>query len=187
MENNNKKVALHAHSFLKGTPAVHRYYNDDETKQIDILTCKADSQGLYECLATIGLSQHDIELTSDFQPLRVELLCLLPLHSHGWENILATAAFHIMDLHYCRYGMIINNAVVDYLGEVNCPHIVLMRPVFWKVQSLKLLDYTVTWLLAIPITHKESEFIQKQGIEAFDQLMSEKQLDILDMQRDSLI
>ena len=187
MENNNKKVAIHAYNFLKGTPTVHRYYNDDETKQVDIMTCKADTQGMSDSLATIGLSQHDIKLISDYQPLRVELLCFSPHHTHRWENILATAAFNKMDSHYCKYGMIINDAILEYFSEVNCHHIVLMRPAFWKIQSLNLLDYTVTWLLTIPITDKESAFIQEQGIDAFDKLMSEKHLDIVDLQRDSLI
>lgn len=37
----NKKVAKYALGFIGGKPNVSRYYNDDETKKIDIMTSES--------------------------------------------------------------------------------------------------------------------------------------------------
>lgn len=59
---NNKNVAKHALGFIGGKPSVDRYYNDDESKQIDIMTSSSGViKGIPVC-ATIGLNQTDLGL-----------------------------------------------------------------------------------------------------------------------------
>ena len=68
----NKKVAKHALHFIGGKPSVARYYNSDESKQIDIMTSDSGIiKGIPVC-ATIGLNRTDIGLSIDGKKLRVE-------------------------------------------------------------------------------------------------------------------
>ncbi len=184
----NKKIAKYALSFIGGTPKVERFYNEDESKTIDIMTCTGGKYKDIITLATIGLSGMDIGLSINGTPLRVELMITGLAGNDALGNVLSTAAFGVMDDGYCNYGMVIRNVFSDNGIQSLLNHVVLLSPVFWEnYEVLSAEDRTVAWLLAIPISESEYAFIEKNGIAAFDKLLEDKGADVFDFNREPII
>jgi hypothetical protein len=184
----NKKVAKYALGFIGGKPNVSRYYNDDETKKIDIMTSESGViKGIPTC-ATIGLCQTDIGLSTNGKKLRVELVAACDLNSEILGNILATISFDVMDTKSCAHGMLIPNVIRSYVKGTELKHVVLMSPVFWsKYQVLEDDDCMVAWLMVVPITDSEKNYIEHNGIAAFDSLLERKDADVINMQRKPIV
>ena len=184
----NKKIAKYALSFMNGKPQVFAYHNDDNTKTIDIMTCEYDDQN-DTSLSTIGLSNVDIGYVVDELPLRVEIAMAGISNDESFANILASTAFTIQDLKDCKFGMVIENVIIeDYVKNTELKHVLLLHPVFWeKYEKLVENDEIVAWLMAIPITDSEKEFIKKESVEKFDKLLEEKRVDITDLHRKSCV
>ena len=182
----NKKIAQHAWKFIGGTPEVFSYNNDDETISVDIMTC-ADESFSITTLSTIGLSSVDIGKEIDGKPLRVELLMLGAAHEEIFANILASVAFQIKETHYCNFGLIIENVIEQYVGDAAVNHVLLMQPVFWEKYSPCELDGNIiVWLLVIPISEDERKYIEKNGVDKFDELLERAQVDLIDLHRASI-
>ena len=180
----NKKVAKHALHFIGGKPSVARYYNSDESKQIDIMTSDSGIiKGIPVC-ATIGLNRTDIGLSIDGKKLRVELISACNLNSEAAGNILATIAFDIMDSKACGYGMVLPNVIGSYTRDTSLKHALLMSPVFWpEYKTLADNDCTVAWLMVFPITDSEKRYIEQNGFSAFDHLLEQTNTDVTNMHR----
>lgn len=183
-----KKVAKYAHAFIGGKPKVFRYYNDDKSRQIDIMTCTGGECEGIDTYATIGMCDVDIGLWTGDNVLRVELMMAGPEGNDLFANILASAAFDAMTTRNCAYGDVIPNTITTYLPDSEMKHLVLLSPVFWsKYRYLETKGTSVSWLLAVPVSDRECAFIKQFGINAFDELLEEKEADIFDLYRDSIV
>lgn len=182
----NKKIAQHALEFIGGTPEIFSYHNADETISVDIMTC-ADENFSITTLSTIGLSNVDIGKEIDGKPLRVELLMLGDSHEEIFENILASVAFQIKENQYCDFGLVIENVIKPYVSDTTVNHILLMQPVFWEKYSPCVLDGNiVAWLLAIPISEDERNYIAQNGVDKFDVFLEKSNVDLIDLRRNSV-
>lgn len=181
-----KMIARYAADFLGGRPRVDRFYNTDSSKQIDILTCTGE--GTFQSLSTIGLSQVDLGLRSGGVPLRVELMMAQLVDGDTAGNILASAAFEVMNSGRCAYGTVIQNVVRSYRPEGAMEHVALLTPVFWeKYEPLVTARTCVAWLLAVPISEAERMYLAKYGVDRFDQMLGEQGVDIMDEGRSSAV
>ena len=138
--------------------------------------------------ATIGLSDTDLGRIVGDSQLRAELLMAGKLGSEVYGNILASAAFVIQDAKDCGPGMILEDVAGEYIPDSSIRHVLLLYPVFWPAyEPLHINGITVAWLLAVPITEKERQFIHTNGWDAFDQMLEEKNVDVSDLQRKTCI
>lgn len=180
----NKAVAKHALSFIGGTPQVFRYNSSDELKTIDIMTCKNSPYNDIDVFATIGLANHDIGLSYEKKQLRVELMAIGPIGDVDWANIIASAAFEVMDYKTCSYGTIIPNVVGEYKKSIQLPHLLLLSPNYWASYApLQLDDFVIAWLFAVPISNSECEYIVENGTEAFEKMLNENHIDLSNLNR----
>ncbi len=184
----NKEVARYALSFIGGDPKVARFYNEDESKAIAILTCTDSDLDDLTALSTIGLNDIDVGQTFAGSPLRVELMTagLAPEDTLG--RILATTAFDVMDAGYCRYGAVARNVLST--NDIDSPldHMLLLSPIFWsRYEALALPDRTIAWLYALPISEGERAFIEESGIEAFEAPLERSHADIFDLLRKPIV
>lgn len=184
----NKKIAKYELAFIGGNPKVYRYYNEDESKHIDILTSQKGYCNNGITCASIGLNETDIGLMNEGKKLRIELIALGNLNDYKLENILSTCVFEIMDNKTCSYGMIIPNIIKNYVENTCMEHILLLSPIFWeKYSPLIDKDEIVSWLLLVPISTEEAKYIQNHGVDQFETLMEEKKVDISDYKRKSIV
>lgn len=183
----NKKIAKHALSFIGGKPQVFQYNSSDESKNVDVMTCRNGQYRDIDVFATIGLANQDIGLFHENRKLRVELMAVGPVGDEDWANIIASAAFEVMDQQECGYGTIIPNIVSGYKKASRFPHLLLLSPNYWQSYTpLKTDDLVVVWLLAVPISDSEQEHILKNGVEDFERALEESQVNIWELNRQLL-
>lgn len=183
-----KLVYKHSRAFIGGTPSVFAYYNSDRKKSIDILTSSGTQYAKVDIFSTLGLSNVDIGLTSDKKQVRVELIGVSTAGDEICANILATACFEIMDKKECYFGMILPDIVSEYDQNSETKHIMLLSPVFWDgYHSLETEEEIVTWLLCVPITDAEKVYVEENGIDSFEDILSQQDGDITDRTRKSFL
>lgn len=67
-------------------------------------------------------------------------------------------------------------------------HIYFTTPFLWNnLPGLELEDKVITWLMAIPISDNEFDFLIQNGSESLEGLFEEKNINIFDINRKSII
>ena len=77
--------------------------------------------------------------------------------------------------------------VADFLPSTTVPHLYFSAPFLWE-SSLKTLDCgtkKVSWLLAVPISDAEYEYLIEHGDSALEDLLEKQRIDIFDLTRSS--
>ncbi len=185
---NKKSIAKYALNFIGGKPKVFEYHNGDKSKSIDIMTSVNSRYSDSIVVSTIGLCDTEISLNIDDKPLRVELISIADSDFENLENIVAEAAFYIMDEKSAYPGFIIENVYKNYIEDATTKHAVLLTPPYWDdYKSLDCGDCVVAWLYLLPVTDNEVEYIIKNGIIEFENLIDQKGIDTLDFGRDSAV
>ncbi len=184
----NKQIGRKEAAFLGGKPAFTEFFNEDETKSLDILKCKDTPQEGVNSYGTVGLNYTDIRLTSGGKKLRVELLSAIDRKIEEYENIIATAAFCIMDTKRCFPGYVVPNVIREYIPDCEMRHLLLTYPFLWEdTESMEFDDRIVAWLQAVPISDNEFEYLKQAGLDALEDLFEEKDVDVLNIYRKSVL
>lgn len=184
----NKIVAQHELQILGGIPKVNRYWNHTEDKNIDILNCMDVPQKGIKACASIGLNNTDIGLQSGERKLRVEILGACDKQIDKFENMVASVVFNIMDSNDCYPGYIAEDIINQYIPESHMKHILLTDPFLWKnTESISIENLCIAFLMIVPISDEELEYAQKMGVEALEKQFEEKEIDIYNIYRNSII
>ena len=94
----------------------------------------------------------------------------------------------IKDNYICKPGMVAIDAIADYCDELEMKHIYYTIPIFWeKLQGIEYENIIINWLYMVPISDKELEYIEEFGDEKFEELLEEKNVDVFDIYRKSII
>ena len=177
----NKQVARHIAASIDGVKRVDRYYNEDETKSIDIISIHTAKNIVY--YSTVGAFAVDVGLSVNGKRLRIEVL------SASYEetiipNVLASIAFQIEDTGTCALGMVIPNVLRNYNRTADKEHVVLLSPSLWPdYHNLEDDEIIITWLYAVPISEREYRYIHQNGYEKFDYLLDKKGADVFNLGR----
>lgn len=185
----NKPVAFKEQEFLGKLTNVISYHDDRNIKEINILLVENSlGEGVKAC-ATIGLNKTDLGMKVDDKPLRVELLATAYQNDDNLcQNILSTTAFEIMDRGECKPEYIVENIVSMYKKEIDMKHILLVDPFLWdNIGTLDIEGLIVTWLLIVPISQAELDYSKEKGTSTLLDLFEEKQIDIYDINRKSVL
>jgi hypothetical protein len=169
---------------------IHTYQDDAEKNWIDIVICPDCPTEQVISYATITLSDFSIGSTAEDVPLGVEILAAIHQKWSAFANILAACAFNIIiDQANCSPGMIFLDVVEAYHPEVTMKHILFVPPFGWQreFETLKFDSKYVAWLLAVPISEVEFQYAQANGTKLLQALFQEKQINIYDLNRDSVV
>jgi hypothetical protein len=186
----NKLVARHVLEAVGGTPQVNEYVHDTEDLTIDILRC-ADrpTQGV-TTYSTIRLSDSPMLKGEEEFPVRLEMVGACASKNEFFPNVLAAAAFCIMWTRRLVYpGAVLENYVKEYYPSTPVPHLYLTAPFLWE-GTLKTLDCVtkkVSWLLAIPISESEKQYLHTHGDSELEGVFEQEQIDIFDLKRVSTV
>ena len=187
---NNREIAKYSCDFIGGIkPKVNTWYNENNSKKIDIMTIKESKLKNIKVCATIGLNEVNIHQILEDKPITIELIAAsYPEENDFLEKIISTVAFEIMDLKRCKYGTILKNIINMYNNNYEMKHILLLTPVFWdNYKSLETSEKIIAWLYLVPISDKELEYINENGIDKFDKMLEEKKVDILEYKRKTCV
>ena len=184
----NKIIARKEANILKGEPSIYEYFNDSETKKIDVLSCKNSIQKGVQAFATIGLNKINIGLTVDEKPLRVELVGACDIKDDVFGNIISNVAFEIMDSEECFPGYIVKDIIGQYVKNTHMKHIFLTTPFLWdELRTISTENEYVTWLMIVPISEKEMRYVEEYSSDKLEDLFEEKQIDIFNLHRESVL
>ena len=184
----NRDIYRYTRQFVGGDASVFAYYNSNKSKSIDIMTSTNTMFTKVDVYSTIGLSETDIGLKAGGRNLGVELIGVGDKGDEITANIVATVAFDIMDEKDCFWGKVFPNVVSEYDITYDSKHVVLLTPVFWQdYQQFEDDEKVVAWLLVVPISDAEKSFIEKRGINAFEDILARQGTDITDRKRKSFV
>jgi antitoxin YqcF len=185
----NKIIAKSALQAFGGKPQVSKYWDESNVSNIDILsTADRPYEGITS-YSTIGLSDHSIEYTVDGTPLRIEIVGASASEYKQFPNVLATCAFYIINSNFLvSHGKVFRDMIKMYYPNSEMKHVLFASPFLWE--DLKTLDFPnkkVAWLLAVPISENEYIFAQEKGTDSLEELFEEKEIDIFDLERKSIL
>ena len=185
-----RQIAFHLRDAFGGTFRVNAYYDESEKSRIEIFQCADIPVPGLTSFGTIGLSEHSIGLTTqEGKQLRAELLGMCESDNAIFPNVLASCAFEIINDHQpCRPGAIFCNVISAYDGSLSMKHIYLTYP-WWPEDLMRLdrEDSIVLWLAAFPISDAELDYLEANGMDAFEDLLNENQPDAADLNRESMV
>lgn len=169
-------------------PAVGRFWDEPERKSIDIVRCDNLPQKGEQVCATIGLNGTELGLVSDGLPLRVELIGACDIQVKTFQNMIGTAAFEVMDSHTCFPGYIITDVISEYIQNSDMKHFLLTEPFLWEeAKSITVNGIHIAWLMVVPISEKEYEFACSEGSDELEELFEQKNIDVCNIYRRSVI
>jgi hypothetical protein len=188
--NQMKEIAMLLANINGGRPKMGRYYDENEQSKIDIVFMEDKPCNGEKTYATVGLCNYDIGKIIDNKPLRIEIIGACVSEFDCFANIISTCAFNIINSgNKCYPGAIFPDIVKMYYPEVKMKHILFVSPFLWDnvLTTFDFEDKKVTWLQAIPISEEEYAYAEKHGIEALEDKLEEADIDILDLERKSVI
>lgn len=186
-----KKIAKHtAIAFGVDKPPITRFWDDKKHNGVFILEANDRPQDGVKAYATIGLSDHPLMRRGREFDVRVEIVGVCGSAFIDFANIIATAAFCVINSRwFCAPGIIFPDVVSMYMKSSSMSDIYFTYPFLWeeKLKSTSFDGQKVAWLLAVPVSKAESEFAQVNGPEKLENLFSEKDIDIFNLDRPSVI
>lgn len=185
-----KVIARRAAGVFGGTPKVIRYKDDAEINWVDILSCADRPSPGVTSYATIGMSCHDNQMTSGGKPLRVELLGASDSHMTKFADMLSSCAFNVASGQYSLTpGVIFPDIVSAYEPEATMRHMLFVAPFLWGNEPTEISDddYTVAWLMAVPVSESEFEYARQHGTDALQDRLEQDDANVLDIHRKPVV
>lgn len=178
------------HNEIGLEPKVVSYSDENEKSSIDIYIGINRPDMELTTYSTIGLSEYSIDLIDGKdREIRVELISVCESKVEEFPNIIASCAMRIIKDNYsCSPGTVNVDAISDYYSDLEMKHIYFTVPYLWnELQEIELDGHIVNWLLAVPISDKELEYLDENGAEAFEELLEKHEIDIFDIYRKSIL
>ncbi len=182
----NRTVARALATALGARPEVRRYHDDSRESSVGLASLVDHPVPQVTTFATIGLSDHPLP-GSVKPPLGVELMGVCTSKVAKFANVIATAAFFVINNRWrCEPGSVFPNVVTRYL-DTPFKHLMFVPPFYWDDLQSRVVEHkTVAWLLAVPISDTEFKFVDKNGSEALEDLLERNESEIFDLNRPSV-
>lgn len=186
-----KMVAKHtAMAFGVKDPPIYRHHDDDGKSSLHVIEAADCPQDGVTSYATVGLSDHPLIRNGEVFNVRVELLGACGSNYAGFENVLATLGFCVVNsTWFCAPGVIFPGAVDMYHLSSTMSDVYFTHPFLWNdaFESTSFEETTTAWLLAVPVSKQETEYARQYGPARLEELFTEKHIDIYDLNRASVV
>lgn len=185
----NKTIAKTVAAIFGGSPRVIEYLDADEAAKIAILESADEPWPGFTSYCTIGLSDVPVPRQVD-PPLGVELIGVAASDLAAFGEVLSTAAFFwINDGWEPEPGACFREVVRMHMPDTGLPHLLLVEPSLWDQEfaSRVVGAKTVAWLMAVPVSEAEANFAEENGLDALETLFEQREVDVTDLQRDSVV
>jgi hypothetical protein len=186
----NMKIFKSLLSAFEGKTGIFTYWDEDKKSSVDILSHDNHPAVGVTSYGTIGLSDHPMIQDGKVFPVRLELVGACTSDVETFANIISTAAFFIINDHFfCSPGAVLRNVIDMYDRTLELKHALFLPPFLWQ-GPLSSIDYQSTpiaWLLLVPITEQERQYLEDHGVDALEDLFVRKQIDVFDLLRKSVV
>lgn len=188
----NIAIAKFLRDVFHTTPEVRRVLNRDESKSLDVVIAKNVPEAGVVTYSTLGMSdvvfKHDDGQPYDF---KMEIVASDDTGTGFIPDILFEVYNHALENPdwNCSPGSVLQNLIVHWKADTEMKHGYFTSSFF--IEELGELQEIhgehVIWVMLIPISQKELEYLQKHGDDAFETLLEEGAANILDYDRESLL
>jgi len=155
-------------------------------EELFVLSSDENPHEGYRSYSTIGLSSF-VHRSGDTK-VRLELAGCALEGVENYDNLLASCAYYSISNESCiSYGFIIKNIMYDHNLSRSLEHMTFVSPFLWDGMRCRLSDeFTCHWLLALPISSGEANFLIENGIDALERRFEDMNVDVLDLERESI-
>ncbi len=181
----NKAIAHYISKITGKNPSVLRFQADDTTF-IDVVSVTEHGDEDLSVHATIGLSA----VRTNEEGRDIELILVAEKKYDLAPNVLGTCALKAMlEGWQTTTGAIFAHVFSAYYPESPIHHGLLIPPYLWKenLKSLDLGDRLVEWKMVVPITDAEAQFLQTHPPGSLLPLFVEKNVNLFDLGRESVV
>jgi hypothetical protein len=183
-----RAAARAAAAAFGGKPEVRAYYDRDETHSVDIMQCGDRPTPGFVTYATLGV--HTVTNKVDDDDIRVEMAGVADAGVDEFPNLLATAAFYVLkDRWLCAPGVVFPSLLKEYNLSSTLEHLMWVEPFPWE--QLGSVDVggglTIHWLLAIPISESERQFLLDNGFWKLERLFIDREVEYFDLNRRPIV
>ncbi|MEM8639525.1 MAG: suppressor of fused domain protein [Cyanobacteria bacterium P01_G01_bin.54] len=187
----NKSIAKKIISIIGGSPTVTQFWDENEDNHIDLLSLENSQTHNATTFCSLGLSDSPLYFRGKEYSVRVELMGCCRSKDELFANIISTAAFYIMKDHwFCAPGVIYPDIVTMYYPETSMKHLFFMSPFFWNEALPDVMEFStkkVAFLLGVPISEQERNYAVQNSPRELEDLFEKEQINILDLDRDSVL
>jgi antitoxin YqcF len=186
----DQPIVKYLNEMFGRTVRLQGYEHPTEQWMVNVASVSGRPQPHVTSYSTVGLWRwrNAAFLESPTAP-RVEICGACATSARMFPNVLATAAFNVMREQWpCRPGSVLVGIVAEYGESLRLPHLYFTVPFLWHDDMRTMnQDQTVLWVLALPISEKERMFLVRNGDDALETLFQEKQIDIFNPERPSIV
>lgn len=185
----NKKIARMAVGAFGTDPTIVTYWDDNHESNVEILSCADSPERGVTSYSTVRLSDWPLIRNGTEYPARTELVGACRSQYDQFPNILSTAAFCVINSKwFCYPGAVFPGAVGMYYDSFAMKHLLFAPPFPWDtaLETLRLPDKTVAWLMIAPISEAEYQYARVHGTDQLEQEFEASQIDVFDLERDSI-
>lgn len=164
---------------------INRYFSEDETQHIDVFTCRYQGNSFG---STIGLLQMNHGDGTDW-PIHIELLMDAEGEQDSLDRLLSSMAMFTLNENITLApGMVFDELFEHFVPHRPLRHILFMDPFSREdiLSKITVAGRILYPLLAVPISSEESQFIEQQGLDAFEEEVKSKGTNLLDWLRPSM-
>jgi hypothetical protein len=183
-----RAAARAAAAAFGGTPKVTEYLNESEDRGVDILECGDRPEPGYASYSTVTL--HLSENLLEGQDIRVELMAVVESSAVAMANVLAASALNVSDSGWLAApGVVFPGLLVQYELSSTLEHVMWMEP--FAHEQLTEVDLgdgvTAHWLMAMPISEAERQFLVSEGYDALENRFDEARVEYWNLSREPLV
>lgn len=185
----NRAIARLAADAFGGKPSVREFAHDSLPLTVDILSCADGSGAAVTSYSTLGLSDHAMVNAQGEFPTRLEIAASMESAAIGFHQVLGSAAFRVMRTHeVIRPGRVFLDYVAEYFPGTDLPHLYFTAPFFWgdALSGGMFGSKRVSWLLAVPVSEAEVQYVRDHGDDALEQLLEARDADVTSLSRPSV-
>lgn len=178
---------------LGGEQKAFFYADESEENRIDILFAKGSPANKYITASTLGLVNRatGYEDKETGKEIRAEIIMSGPMGTDLTGRILATLGKGIIDTNVrYGYGTVFKDIINLYYPESEMKHVFLMLPPpKWQKEFTvtECEGCLITFLYALPVSDEEMNYMDEKGIVALQDLFVEKNINMFDPERKSVI
>lgn len=190
MPQNQQKVAKRILESVGGKPKVIEFNDLNNISTIDIFIGLDRPYEGVTTYSTIGLSEYTVGLELEGnKELRVEFIGASENNFDKFANIVSSCAFNIINNNFgCKPGVVYPNVIHEYYGDSEMKHVLITNPFLWEnLNNIETTNKVITWLMLVPISDKEFEFLRRNGSDKLEDIFESKNIDIFDIYRKSIL
>ncbi len=178
---------------IGGDPEVEGMVDAGGRTRVDVLTCHNAPAPGWTTWSTVTLHTQPNVLpmvSGEDLEIRAELMAVGLPGSDVMGKVLGSCAFAVLQDHWMMApGIVFGDVVSLYDPETTTPHIMWSHP--FTATDLGAVEVdenlTVHWLVAMPITEAERQWLEGHDYDAFANLLDEKQVTYADLRRESAV